>query len=66
MFCLGVSGTGEPSDGISAGLVVAGGVEGEVSELFAVGCDDSDVEVGDEDEHALSAVCSADADVVEA
>ena len=67
MFCLGVSGTDEPSDGIArAWLVVAGGVEGEVAELFAVGGDDSDVEVADEDEYSLSAVGSADADVVEA
>jgi hypothetical protein len=46
--------------------VVAGWVEGDVSELFAVVGDDSDVEVADEDEYSSSAVCSADADVVEA
>ena len=67
LFCLGVSGTDEPSDGIPrAGLVVAGWVEGEVSELFAVGGDDSDVEVADEDEYSSTAVSSADPDVVKA
>ena len=47
-------------------MVVEGGVEGEVSELFAVVGDDSDVEVADEDEYASTAVCSADPDVVKA
>ena len=67
LFCLGVSGTDEPSDGISRTcLVVAGGVEGEVSEFFAVVGDDSDVEVADEDEYSSTVMCSADADVVKA
>ncbi len=49
------------------GLVVAGGVEGELAELFAgVAVDDADVEVGDEDDDGGSGVASADADVVEA
>ena len=65
LFCLGVSGTDEPSEGISrACLVVAGGVEGEVSELFAVVGDDSDVEVADEDEYSSTAMFSAGSDVV--
>jgi hypothetical protein len=46
-------------------LVVAGRVEDEVSELFSVVGDDSDVEVADEDEHSSTAAGSADADVVE-
>ncbi len=48
------------------GLVVAGRVKGEVSEQFAgVGCDDSDVEVGDEQGYGGVFVAAADADVVE-
>ena len=67
MFCLGVSGTDEPSDGIPrACLVVEGRVEGEVSELFAVVGDDSDVEVADEDEYSSTVMGSADSDVVKA
>jgi hypothetical protein len=46
-------------------LVVAGGVEGEVAEEFAVLGDDSDVEVGGEDQDRGSGVVSADSDVVE-
>lgn len=49
------------------GLVVLGGVEGEVADDFAgLGVGDGDVEVLDQEEHGLSVVCSADADVVEA
>ena len=52
--------------GLVLGLVVAGRVEGEVSEEFAgLGCDDSDVEVGDEEGYGGVFVGSADADVVE-
>ena len=48
------------------GLVVAGWVKGEVSEEFAgLGCDDFDVEVGDEEGYGGVFVGSADADVVE-
>ena len=48
------------------GLVVAVGVEGEVSEEFTgLGCDDFDVEVGDEEGYGGVFVGSADADVVE-
>ncbi len=48
------------------GLVVAGWVEGEVSEEFTgLGCDDSDVEVGDQQGYGGVGVGSADADVVE-
>ena len=47
------------------GLVVAGWVKGEVSEEFAgLGCDDSDVEVGDQQGYGGVFVSSADADVV--
>jgi len=50
----------------AGGLVVAGGVEGEVAEEFAGGgVDDADVEVGDEEDDGGSGVGSADADVVE-
>ena len=49
------------------GLVVAGGVEGEVAEHFAGGgVDDADVEVVDEGEDGLGGVGAADADVVHA
>ena len=55
------------SGGLAGGLVVAGGVEGEVAEEFSGGgVDDPDVEVGDEHEDGGSGVGSADADVVEA
>jgi hypothetical protein len=48
------------------GLVVAGGVEGEVAEdLAGGGVDDADVEVGDEEEDGGSGVGSSEADVVE-
>ena len=48
------------------GLVVAGWVKGEVAEEFAgLGCDDFDVEVGDEQGYGGVFVGSADADVVE-
>ena len=51
----------------AGGLVVAGGVEGELAEEFAGGgVDDADVEVLDEQEDVGSGVGSADADVVEA
>jgi hypothetical protein len=47
--------------GLAGGLVVAGGVEGEVAERFAGrGVDDPDVEVGDEEDDGGS----AQADVV--
>ena len=52
--------------GLVLGLVVAGRVEGEVSEEFTgLGCDDSDVEVGDQQGYGGVFVSSADADVVE-
>ena len=52
--------------GFAGGLVVAGGVDGEVAEEFAGGgVDDADVEVVDEDDDVGSGVGSADADVVE-
>ena len=47
-------------------LVAPGGVEGEVAEEFAFLAEDSDVEVGDEDDDASSFVGAADTDVVEA
>lgn len=50
-----------------AGLVAAGGVEGEVAKQFAGGgVDDADVEVVDEQEDGLAGVGAADADVVHA
>jgi len=46
----------------AAGLVVAGGVEGEVAEEFAgVGVDDADVAVGDEHHDAGSGVFGTEA-----
>ena len=52
--------------GFAGGLVVAGGVDGEVAEEFAGGgVDDADVEVVDEDDDVGSGVGSSDADVVE-
>lgn len=46
--------------GFAGGLVVPGGVEGEVAEEFAGGgVDDADVEVGDEDDDVGSGVFSA-------
>jgi hypothetical protein len=51
----------------SGGLVVAGGVEGEVAQEFAgVGIDDADVEVLHEQQDALVGVVAADAGVVQA
>src|SRR5580700_797780 len=48
------------------GLVVAGGVDGQVAEKFAGGgVDDADVQVADEQEDAGSGVGPADADVAE-
>ena len=48
-------------------MVVAGGVDGQFAREFACGgCDDSDVEVLDEQDDAGSGVGSADADVVQA
>ena len=50
----------------AAGLVVPGGVDGELAdELSGGGVDDSDVEVADEHEDAGAGVGSADADVVQ-
>ena len=50
----------------AGGLVVAGGVEGEVAEQFAGGgVDDADVEVVDEHDDVGPGVGPADADVVE-
>ena len=49
------------------GLVVAGGVEGELAqELAGGGVDDADVQVLDEHDHVSSGVGSTDADVVQA
>ena len=49
----------------AGGLVVAGGVEGEVAEEFAGGgVDDADVEVGDEEDDGGLGVGSSEADVV--
>src|SRR3954451_5364065 len=51
----------------AGGLVVAGGIEGEVAEgLAGGGVDDADVEAGDEQEDGGSGLGHADADVVEA
>ncbi|KMO73438.1 hypothetical protein [Mycolicibacterium chlorophenolicum] len=52
--------------GDAAGLVVPGGVDGEVAdELAGGGVDDPDVEVVDEHQNAGSGVGAADADVVQ-
>jgi hypothetical protein len=52
---------------LAGGLVVPGGVEGEVAEHFAGGgVDDPDVEASDEEDDGGSGVGSAQADVVEA
>ena len=49
----------------AGGLVVAGGVDGEVAEEFAGGgVDDADVVVVDEEDDVGSGVGSSDADVV--
>jgi hypothetical protein len=59
--------SGWGAGGLVGGLVVAGGVEGEVAEEFAGGgVDDADVEVGDEEDDGGSGVGSSEADVVEA
>ena len=54
--------------GFSAGgLVVAGGVEGQLAQdLAGGGVDDADVEVLDEEQDVGSGVGSADSDVVQA
>ena len=58
--------SGRGSGWAAGGLVVAGGVEGEVAEEFAGGgVDDADVEVLDEQQDVGSGVGPADADVVE-
>ena len=50
----------------AGGLVVAGGIEGEVAEEFSGGrVDDADVEVLDEEQDVGSGVGSTDAEVVE-
>jgi hypothetical protein len=48
------------------GLVVPGGVEGELADEFAGVVEDSDVSSGDEHGDGLAGVASSDADVVEA
>ena len=59
--------SGRGSGWPSCGLIVAGGVEGELAEEFAGGgVDDADVEVLDEQDDVGSGVGPADADVVEA
>ena len=59
--------SGLRSGSAAEGLVVAGGVEDEVTEQLAGGgVDDSDVAVGDEHDDAGSGVFMAEADVVEA
>ena len=56
-----------PRLGLLLGLVVPGGVEGEVAQEFAGGLgDDSDVQVLDEQQDVGSGVGSSDADVVQA
>ena len=48
VFCLGISGTGEPSDGSPRdGLVVDRGIERQPTEQFAVVGDHPNVEVTD-------------------
>ena len=50
----------------SAGLIVAGGVDGEFANEFSGdGVDDSDAEVLAENQHSSAGVGSADADVVQ-
>ena len=50
--------------GFAGGLVVPGGVEGEVAEEFAGGgVDDADVEVGDEDDDASSGTAALVGDI---
>jgi hypothetical protein len=63
----GVGGAIKATFGGAGGLVVVGGVEGEVAQQFAVGgVEDSGVQVVDEDQDAGSGVGSADADLVRA
>jgi hypothetical protein len=59
-----LAGLGAWSD--AAGLVVAGGVQGEFAEQVSVVGDDADVSLVDEQEHLAAGVGLADADVVEA
>jgi hypothetical protein len=47
-------------------LVVPGGVEGQFAEQFAVGVEDADVAVADEDQDAGAGVAAAQSDVVQA
>jgi hypothetical protein len=49
----------------AAGLVVAGGVEGEFAEQLSVVGDDADVQVVDQQQDAAAGVGLADADVVQ-
>ena len=51
--------------GFGLALVVAGGVEGELADEFAVFVEDADVEVVGEHEDAGSACGASEADVVE-
>ena len=61
-----VGGPGGGSGLSSGGLVVAGGVDGELAEEFAgEGVDDADVEVLGEEQDVGSGVGSADADVAQ-
>src|SRR3954452_4102458 len=63
----GFSVSGVGAWGSAGGLVVAGGVDGQLAdELAGGGVDDADVEVVDELDDAGSAVGPADADVVQA
>ena len=55
-----------PAPPDAAGLVVPGGVQGQLAEEGAVVGEDPDVLVGDEEVDEFAAVGSADADVVEA
>jgi hypothetical protein len=57
-----LAGLGAWSD--AAGLVVAGGVEGEFAEQLSVVGDDADVQVVDQQQDAAAGVGLADADVV--
>ena len=45
------------------GLVLLGGVDGELGEEFAVGGDDSDLLVGGEDEDVSAGQAASDAEV---
>ena len=62
----GRGGSGRGSWRAAGGLVVAGGIEGEVAEEFVGGgVDDPDVQVLDQEQDVGSGAGSADADVVE-